>query len=332
MRPLRGVVLVGGAAILILVLLAFLPNLPIMQTIVAAILPTATPTPTSTPTRTPTPTPTATATVTPSPTRTPTPTFTRTPTRTPTRTATSTASPTPIPEPTPGMLAVGAPPYVPILMYHYVRIVDPTQDELGYNLSIAPALFEQQMEWLYDNNYIPIRMDTLAKCLRKQARCPAKAVALTFDDGYADAATAAFPVLQRYGFTATFYIVTDFVGQPGYMTWEQINMLRAYGMEIGSHTISHPDLTARSLEVAAQEIVTSKSIIEKNIGVPIKSFCYPLGRYAPLLAEMVRDAGYTNAVTTQFSQNMELLYELPRRRVLGGEALQAFAWYLTAAQ
>jgi peptidoglycan/xylan/chitin deacetylase (PgdA/CDA1 family) len=219
--------------------------------------------------------------------------------------------------------------YVPILMYHYVRTVDPQEDELGYNLSVTPELFEEQMEWLSEHGYTTVRMDTLANCLRGLERCPSKPVALTFDDGYADAATTAFPILQRYGFTATFYVVTEFVGRPGYMSWEQIELLHNSGMEIGSHTMHHPDLTARDPEVAYQEIVSSRAIITKRILEPVRSFCYPLGQYTPLIASLVRDAGYTSAVTTYPGSSLEQLYELPRRRMLGGESIEALAWYLS---
>lgn len=280
--------------------------------------PTATATPLP-PTDTPTPPPT------PTPTQTPLP-----PTDTPTPSATPTPSPSPTPSPTPGLSAARDLGYVPILMYHYVRTVDKQEDELGFYLSVTPRLFTEQMAWLREHDYTPIRMDTLADCLRGLTECPEKPVALTFDDGYEDAATAALPILESYGFVATFYIVTDFVGKPNYMTWEQIKLLEERGMEIGSHTISHPDLTARDPEVAYSEILHSRAIIEKNMDIPVRSFCYPLGSYTPELARMVRDSGYTNAVTTHPGSSLDLLYELPRRRMLGGESVEALAWYLTA--
>jgi peptidoglycan/xylan/chitin deacetylase (PgdA/CDA1 family) len=215
-------------------------------------------------------------------------------------------------------------------MYHYVREVDADEDPLGYNLSVTPELFEAHLEWLDENNYTPIRMDTLAECLRGLQRCPRNPVVLTFDDGYEDAATVALPVLEDYGFTATFYIVTEFVGKPGYMTWEQVRLLHESGMEIGSHTINHPDLTARSPEEAYQEIAVSQAIITKHLQEPVRSFSYPIGSYTPLVASLVRDAGYTNAVTTFAGSSLEQMYELPRRRVLGGESVEALAWYVTA--
>jgi peptidoglycan/xylan/chitin deacetylase (PgdA/CDA1 family) len=217
-------------------------------------------------------------------------------------------------------------------MYHYVRTVDPAEDELGYRLSVSPDVFDEQVAWLSENGFTSVRMDTLSECLRGLTRCPEKPVALTFDDGYADAATEALPVLERYGFTATFYIVTGFVGRPGYMTWEQIELLRDSGMEIGSHSLSHPDLAAHSSEAAYEEITQSRRIIEEQIGMPVRSFCYPIGSYTPEIADIVREAGYTNAVTTYPGTDMELLFELPRQRILGGESIEALAWYVAAPE
>lgn len=219
--------------------------------------------------------------------------------------------------------------YIPILMYHYIRDVDPDEDELGYNLSISPETFEDHLLWLRDNAYDTLRMDRLTACLHGEERCPQKAVALTFDDGYEDAATTALPLLKRHGFTATFYIVIDFVGKPGYMSWEQIKELHDSGMEIGSHTISHPDLTAREHAVAYEEITQSQSILEEQLGISVESFCYPIGNYNADIAEMVRNAGYTNAVTTYPGSSLADMFELPRLRMLGGETVEAFEWYVT---
>lgn len=152
---------------------------------------------------------------------------------------------------------------------------------------------------------------------------------ITFDDGYEDAATAALPILERYGFPATFYIVTEFVGRPGYLSWEQVALLHASGMEIGSHSLTHPDLAALDLDAAEAQIVQSKAILEQQLGIPIRSFCYPIGSYSPEVADLVRAAGYTNAVTTHQGRNLEQMFEIPRRRVLGGETLAALAWYLS---
>ncbi len=274
-----------------------------------ALLSPITPTPTMTATRPP-----ATATVLPS--------------ATATRTATSTPTNTPTPTATPGLLAQPQTDYIPVLMYHYVRIVDETRDPLGYRLSVAPERFAEQMAWLHEHDYTPVRMDVLAACLRVQQPCPPQPVALTFDDGYEDMATEALPILQQYGFQATFYIIVNFVGHPGYMSWEQIEQLRDAGMEIGAHTLTHADLTGLTSEQAWTEIKESRTILEERLGIPITSFSYPAGSHNAELVDMVHTAGYSNAVTTRPDKEIVHMYKIPRRRILGGETIAGFPWYL----
>jgi peptidoglycan/xylan/chitin deacetylase (PgdA/CDA1 family) len=213
-------------------------------------------------------------------------------------------------------------------MYHYIRAVDRDRDPLGYELSIEPGLFEQQIAWLHAQGYAGVRMDTLARCLRGEARCPPKAVALTFDDGYADAFTTALPVLGQYGYTATFYVVSGLVGLPGYMTWEQLAALRDAGMEIGAHTIDHPDLTTLDMYEAERQIAQSKADLERGLGIEVVSFCYPAGMYNATLAEQVRAAGFLSATTTRWDADYSDVMALPRRRISGGTAAESFAWIM----
>jgi peptidoglycan/xylan/chitin deacetylase (PgdA/CDA1 family) len=218
----------------------------------------------------------------------------------------------------------GVPP--PILMYHYIRSIDQGSDSLGYDLSVTPDDFNSQMAWLHEQGYIGVRMDGITRCLRGEAPCPNKAIALTFDDGYADAYTDALPVLKRYGLIATFYIVTNFVGQPGYMTWEQVAELRDMGMEIGAHTIDHLDLRTLDPTEMLRQIAQPKSDLESKLRISVTSFCYPAGFYDPAIEEMVRASGYLNATTTRWDNDTSDMMALPRRRISGGTALDAFAW------
>ncbi len=214
----------------------------------------------------------------------------------------------------------------PILMYHYIRSVDQGSDSLGYELSVTPDDFNSQMAWLHEQGYIAMRMDGITRCLRGEAPCPNKAIVLTFDDGYTDAYTDALPVLKRYGLLATFYIVTNFVGQPGYMTWEQVAALRDSGMEIGAHTVSHPDLTLVDWETAGFEIAQSKAELDHHLSINVTSFCYPTGLYNGGIEEQVRASGYLNATTTRWDNDTSDVMALPRRRISGGTALDGFAW------
>lgn len=245
-------------------------------------------------------------------------------------TATATIAPpvTPTRTPLSSRLAAHDPGYVPILMYHYVRVVDEAADPLGFRLSVTPERFAEQMAWLHDNDYTPMRMDALSACLRGQETCPTKPVALTFDDGYEDSASAALPILKRYGFVATFFIAVNLIDKPGYMSWEQLALLRDSGMEIGSHTLNHADLTGLTTDEAYHEIVRSREMLEQRLGAPVLSFSYPAGSYTLGLASLVRAAGYTSAVITFPGHDLEHLYELPRRRILGGETIEGFPWYM----
>ncbi|MEN9935889.1 MAG: hypothetical protein RLZZ387_2468 [Chloroflexota bacterium] len=232
-------------------------------------------------------------------------------------------APQPAPAPAAGSVAVGA---APILMYHYVRSVDQAADPLGWELSVTPELLEQHVASLAQAGYTGVRMDLLARCMRGEPVCPPRPVALTFDDGYEDAYTAALPVLQRHGFTATFYIVSDFIGQPGYMSWEQLAALRDAGMEIGAHSVSHPDLTTLDAAELARQVGEVKAVLEARLGVRVTSFCYPAGRYAPHVVEAARAAGYESATTTRWDNDYGDLLALPRRRVAGGTTAEDLGW------
>ncbi|HLY67424.1 MAG TPA: polysaccharide deacetylase family protein, partial [Chloroflexota bacterium] len=136
---------------------------------------------------------------------------------------------TPAPTPKPGTVTS-----VPILMYHYIRTLPPnTPDQLGYGLSIAPPLFEQELAYLQSAGYKSVAMDDVVARITRGTPLPPKPVVLSFDDGYADFYTAAWPLLKKYGFSATAYIVIDFLGRPGYMSWQDVQELRDAGVEIG---------------------------------------------------------------------------------------------------
>lgn len=239
------------------------------------------------------------------------------------------ATPTPAPPaPTPApRYALGeTAPYIPILMYHYIREVDRDADPLGFRLSVRPDRFAEHLAWLRERGYVGLRMRDLAACLRFND-CPSRAVALTFDDGYADNATAALPLLRRYGFVATFFIVTGFVGREGYMDWGDLALLRDSGMELGAHTVSHADLAALDLDQARYEILASRQALEERLGIEVVSFSYPAGSHTPAVRRLIREAGFSSAVTSAPGARLERLDALPRRRVLGGETLEGYRWY-----
>lgn len=201
---------------------------------------------------------------------------------------------------------------IPILMYHYIRDYQNPEDKIGVNLSVSSANFEKQLQELKKENYQTIDFSAL----KNPESLPAKPIILTFDDGYTDAYSAAFPLLKKYGFQATFYIVTGFVDKTGYLTKGEILKMTGDGMNIGSHTISHPDLTKLSPEKARKEIWESKAKF-KEWGIEAKDFAYPAGKYNEEVVKMVKEAGYQSAVTTQSgkAKNTDDFLSLPRVRV-----------------
>lgn len=233
-----------------------------------------------------------------------------------------------LPAAPPPLAPLGEVGYVPILMYHYVRYVDASADPMGYSLSVTPENLGAQLDLIAQRGYTTVRMDTLARCIAAQQQCPAHAIALTFDDGYADAFSQALPALQARGMVATFYIVSGFVGQPGYMSWDEVRALHAAGMEIGSHTVTHSDLTTLDSDQVRAELTESRDAIAAAIGAPVASFCYPGGRFDGNVAALAQEAGYLSATTTLPDLPESDLMRLPRMRVEGSYGAAEVGWLI----
>jgi peptidoglycan/xylan/chitin deacetylase (PgdA/CDA1 family) len=162
---------------------------------------------------------------------------------------------------------------------------------------------------------------------------------VTLDDGYVENLEAALPVLQRYGFTATCYVVSGSIGryndwdadklgvQKPLMTTVQIRAWHAGGMEVGAHTRSHPHLTQCNEARLHDEIAGSKADLEDQLGAPVTQFCYPYGDMNDRVADITRAAGYAAATTTQRGRAVigTDLWRLPRVQVARHHVLPQFA-------
>jgi peptidoglycan/xylan/chitin deacetylase (PgdA/CDA1 family) len=222
---------------------------------------------------------------------------------------------------------------VPILTYHYIRVNPDRYDRMGFALSVTPSDFAAQMDWLAQNGYHTITTEDLFTYLNLYGGLPSKPVILTFDDGYADFYTTALPILRSHNFVAVSYVVTGFVGWPGYMTTAQIVEADRSGMEIGSHTINHPNLANMSAAAVWPQLTQSKLFLEQVLGHPVLSFCYPSGKYTSAVASAVSAAGFHDATTTRYGYSYTLAnrYGWSRLRVSGGESLDQFAAALQTA-
>jgi peptidoglycan/xylan/chitin deacetylase (PgdA/CDA1 family) len=216
---------------------------------------------------------------------------------------------------------------VPILMYHYIRVNPVASDTAGYILSVAPNDFNLQMQFLAERGYHTVTMAAVREFVRNGTPLPSKPIALTFDDGYDDAFTAAKPILDRYGMTATFYIVTGFLDHLRYMTWDQVIALDQDNMEIGAHTVHHVGLTMISGAQRRYELTASQADLEARLGHDVLDFCYPGGEVDAASEISVRQAGYLSATTTAygFAEAGDDALHLPRIRVSGGEGMTHFA-------
>ncbi|MFM2396769.1 MAG: hypothetical protein RLZZ144_19 [Pseudomonadota bacterium] len=192
-------------------------------------------------------------------------------------------------------------------MYH--NLGEPPAEAKLRGLYVRPRAFAMQMRLLSWLGYKGLSMSAAMPYLSGEKR--GRVVAITFDDGYVDTLEQALPVLQRYGFSATCYAVSQRIGQ--YNDWDaaalnvqkqlmneaQLHAWQAGGMEIGAHTCTHPHLPHCSDEALQLEISQCKTDLSTLMGQEITQFCYPYGDLDPRTVEAVRQAGYAAATTTQ---------------------------------
>src|SRR3989442_2903942 len=222
---------------------------------------------------------------------------------------------------------------MPILMYHHVNNAQPPTD-FDARLTTSDPEFSKQLAYLRCAGYTSVTLQQLFDGIYTGAPPPSKPVLLTFDDGYSDAFTDAFPVLLKYGFGGSFSIVTGFVGQPGYVNWDQIKQMAGSQMEMMSHTVNHADLNRSPDAVVRYELITSKRALEEALGKPVPFLVYPSGepffrgtaqRQQQVVA-MVREAGYSGAlaVKNMLSLDPSAPYALNPIRVSGGVGILQF--------
>jgi peptidoglycan/xylan/chitin deacetylase (PgdA/CDA1 family) len=216
---------------------------------------------------------------------------------------------------------------LPILMYHYIRVNPNPVDRVGADLSVTPGDFNAELDWLRDQGYHPVDFNYLRAYLAGQENLPAKPVIMTFDDGYADFFTTAYPMLSAHGFKAVSYVVPGFFGRNGYMNQDQVLQLDRSGIQVASHTWSHADLSNIDPAGLAHEVVDSRNFLQGLLGHPVVDFCYPYGRFNDAAVHAVDQAGYATATTTQggSSHSVDDRYLWTRVRVHGGESLDNFA-------
>jgi peptidoglycan/xylan/chitin deacetylase (PgdA/CDA1 family) len=222
---------------------------------------------------------------------------------------------------------------VPILMFHRVASEATATDAVSRSLTIPPEVFAAELRWLHDNGYHPVTLRAVFLALYEGAPLPARPLVLTFDDGYVDAVTTIAPLLRRYGWPATFFVITGRLGETAFLTWPEVRALDSAGDEIGSHTVDHVDLPAADAASRWAEVADSKRALERHLGHPVYWFAYPAGRYdQEVEADLVR-AGYLLAVTTDPGSTISSASPMatPRVRIAGPGSVEQLAAAVRAA-
>jgi peptidoglycan/xylan/chitin deacetylase (PgdA/CDA1 family) len=218
---------------------------------------------------------------------------------------------------------------VPVLMYH--RIEDLTlrdaKSPLLRDLTVSPADFEDQIRFLVSSGYTPVLASRVEEAVQKGEPLPAKAVAITMDDGYRDNFEEAFPILLKYKVPATIFLVTNNFGRSDRLSWHEVlQMKQEAGFGYGSHTVHHFDLTTLDQKTLDYELLESKRLIEVEVQDPVTSIAYPSGSYNEFVKARAKAAGYLagwkkgGGMVTP-SEDMMML---PRVRVSGRTTMEDF--------
>lgn len=216
-----------------------------------------------------------------------------------------------------------------VLTYHSVA---PCEED-PYMATVSPQRFERQMRWLRGNGLRGVSMGELLEAMdERRAR---GLVGLTFDDGYQDFVTYPMPVLQRYGFTATVFVLSGRLG--GHNAWDpsrprkelltanEVRGMAQAGVEIGSHGLRHVSLPDADDAVLSAETVQSRAVLQELLGHQIRGFCYPYGDMDARVVAAVRAAGYDYACATAPSSVIGR-YAIPRTSIHDGDS----SWRLYA--
>jgi len=185
---------------------------------------------------------------------------------------------------------------VPILVYHIVRPSYPSDSRAVTALAHTPQVFDAEMKYLGDAGYHITTFAALESHLEQGTPLPSDPIILSFDDGWSDQFTYAFPILEKYHYTAEFFVFTNPIGHRGFLTWDNLRTMLKAGMVIGDHTRSHPFLTKITDPAKLwNEIDGSKLLLEKTLGITVNEFAYPFGQHDATTTALVEEAGYKAA-------------------------------------
>jgi peptidoglycan/xylan/chitin deacetylase (PgdA/CDA1 family) len=224
-------------------------------------------------------------------------------------------------------MTVVSPPRVPVLMYHEIA-----DDKTTFSrLAVSPDAFAEQLAYLHDEGFTTLTAGALSEILAGgPGKLPERPVVLTFDDGFGDFHERVMPLLNQYGFTASLFMTTGWVGladdKKRMLEWDEITEAARVGIEIGGHSINHPQLDQVPENVLREELYASKSLLEDKLGMPVPGLAYPFGYSNGKVRQVAREVGYGygyavgNAMTTGEADP----FALPRLTVRRATTMDSF--------
>jgi peptidoglycan/xylan/chitin deacetylase (PgdA/CDA1 family) len=231
---------------------------------------------------------------------------------------------------------------LPILMYHRVTAQSGHPKLAPFRLS--PESFEQQLRYLRDTGHRTVDLEEWRSALERKRPISGRGVVLTFDDGDAEFADVAWPLLQQYGFTPIVFLVAGLIGKTNawdagfddrspLLDWPEIERLHSEGVIFGSHSETHPALTGLTNTDVVREATRSRRILEVGLGLRVDAFAYPYGAVDPAVEHLVGACGYTFGLTCRSGRSrlVDTPLDLPRIEVSGVASFDAFVRSLDAS-
>ncbi|HCQ89937.1 MAG TPA: xylanase deacetylase [Clostridium sp.] len=197
---------------------------------------------------------------------------------------------------------------VPVLYYHSIQ-------KSGENeLMMDPKLFRSHLQWLKDNGYTSLTMEEFYNYIKYNTPVPEKSVVITFDDGYIDNYTNAMPIINEFDFDTTIFMVSDFVGNPNFLTESQLKELEKNKINIESHTANHLELAKLPKEKQREELQQSKDRLNNLLDEKIEYVAYPYGSYNDDTKNTTKEIGYKMGFSTDsgWASGDDDLFSIPR--------------------
>lgn len=182
---------------------------------------------------------------------------------------------------------------IPVLYYHSVR------ESADNEVTITPEKLREELKYIHDQGYITLTITQLKDYILNSSPVPEKSILITFDDGYMDNYYSAFPILKEFNMTATIFCIASELDGSYYLSKEAIKEMSDYGIDIESHTVTHPHLNTLDYNKQLEELIQSKKTLEGITGKKITSIAYPFGDFNDNSIKASKEAGYTLGFTTK---------------------------------